>query len=153
MYTSSLPRFAFNVDMLLCGPCSSVGILTVLRFVLSRIRGWVRDFFSPPKRPDRQWGWSRLLFNGYRIPPPPPTSMGQAAGVVKLTTYIHVVLRSKLHFPICLHGVLRDSFTFCKATKSPASDAGNDSEPGLTWQIGSVRSRERVISVFLQSER
>ena len=42
---------------------------------------------------------------------------GKGRHVVKLTTHLHLILRLNMNeaapsFPICLHGVYRDNFTF-----------------------------------------
>jgi hypothetical protein len=63
--------------------------------------------FSSPHRPDRLWGPPILLSNGY------PGSYPEAkeTGIVKLTTHLHLVPRSRkcgsIHpLPICLHGII-----------------------------------------------
>jgi hypothetical protein len=62
-------------------------------------------FFSS-QRPDRLWGLPSLLFNGYRGFFP----RGQSDRSVKLTTHLHLVLRSRkvelnLHSAVNLHGI------------------------------------------------
>jgi hypothetical protein len=55
----------FRLQYILCGPGSSVGIATELRAGRSgdRIPVGAR-FFA---RPDRPWGPTSLLYNGYRV--------------------------------------------------------------------------------------
>jgi hypothetical protein len=90
---------------------------------VSRARGYGLDgrgsipdrskrLFSSPQSLDRLCGPPSFLSNGYRGLFP------QAAGGVKLTTYLHITPRSRmvelyLHSPIRPHGVVvRDNFTF-----------------------------------------
>jgi hypothetical protein len=54
-------------------------------------RGW--EFFSSPPPPNRLWNSHSLLSNGYREFFP----WGKAAGVVKLTTHLHLVPMSRIH--------------------------------------------------------
>jgi hypothetical protein len=51
--------------------------------------GW--EFFSSPPRPERLWGPPSLLSNGYQVLFP----WGYSGRVVKLTTHLHLVPRSK----------------------------------------------------------
>jgi hypothetical protein len=72
-----------------------------------------KRFISCPKQP----GWFRyppgfLLGRYQRLP-----VVEKGRQVVKLTTPLHLMLRLNMNeavpsFPICLHGVYRDNFTF-----------------------------------------
>jgi hypothetical protein len=75
-----------------------------------------REFFYTPPRPDRLWSPPSLVPNGYQ-------GLFPWGRGVKLTTHLHLVLRSKSEWsytstpPILLHGVVlslkhRDNFTF-----------------------------------------
>jgi len=67
-----------------------------------RIQIGARDFC--PKRPERLWGPTSLLFNGYRV-----ISRRQNAQGKKLTIHLHLVPRLKINGaipPILLHAFM-----------------------------------------------
>lgn len=95
---------------------SSVSILT--RLWLVQLKIWYnlwqgKRFISCPKQP----GWF-IYPSGFLFSRCQRLLVGRKVRqVVKLTTHLHLVLRLNRNevvpsFPICLHGVYRDSFTF-----------------------------------------
>jgi hypothetical protein len=71
-----------------------------------------QGILSSTERPDRLWGPSSLLYNGYRGQFP----RGVKRQGVNLTTHLHLVLRLRvvepyLHSPICLHDVMLNSLS------------------------------------------
>jgi hypothetical protein len=71
----------------------------------------VKRVFYPPKRSDRMWDTSSLLFNGYRDSFPAENGRG-----VKFTTYLHLVTRLNISTStrsIRLHCVHRENYLDC----------------------------------------
>jgi hypothetical protein len=86
---------------------SSVGIATGYGLESPGSIPCRKQFFCFSQRPDRLWGPPRLLSNRYRA----SSSRGLSGRVVKLTTHLYLVPRSRklklyFHSPICLHGIV-----------------------------------------------